>query len=299
MGRTAARVAITTLALAALFCSGAAAAAEGPSRQGHGKASISHQKPVKSQMSRKSVSVRPAKREIMTPLQRREMERQRAAAAAVEKAETVRRQTEIAEGVVEALYEVGRETGVPGEILHAVALNETGRNIGGRWMPWPYSITSGTNSWILESREEAEKKARELISRKIRNVDMSAMQFNLKHNGHRIDGDDHDYVETMLDPVEAARVGAGLIAANREALGKKGDWFEAAVRWYRWVEDDLQHAYRARLERNYAVARAQAQTLLRRAEAKATLALAMKRKPETQVADLPNPNEFLNDRVQY
>jgi hypothetical protein len=73
---------------------------------------------------------------------------------------------------------------IPTGLVHAVALAESGR-----WLkqdkttkPWPWTVTSGSDSFYLSSKEAAIAKVRELQASGRTNIDVGCMQINLHYH---------------------------------------------------------------------------------------------------------------------
>jgi Transglycosylase SLT domain len=73
---------------------------------------------------------------------------------------------------------------IPPGLVRAVAMAESGR-----WLaqdkstePWPWTVTSGADSFYLSSKEEAIAKVRELKASGRTNIDVGCMQINLHYH---------------------------------------------------------------------------------------------------------------------
>lgn len=73
---------------------------------------------------------------------------------------------------------------VPPGLVHAVAMAESGR-----WLeqdkathPWPWTVTSGSDSFYLSSKETAIAKVEELQANGRTNIDVGCMQINLHYH---------------------------------------------------------------------------------------------------------------------
>lgn len=113
-----------------------------------------------------------------------------------------------------------RATGVPLDVLRAIALTESGRNRGGRMQPWPWTLNAeGSGAWF-ESRAAAEAAAHRLADRGVRSIDLGCFQVN--HNWH---GEAFDSLEAMLDPDANALYAARFLGQLATELGS---WEAAA-----------------------------------------------------------------------
>ena len=79
-----------------------------------------------------------------------------------------------------------REQGIPPGLVQALALAESGRWHAdeGTTRPWPWTVTSGTDSFFLPSKPEALRKVEELRTEGRTNIDVGCMQVNLGYHGH-------------------------------------------------------------------------------------------------------------------
>jgi hypothetical protein len=80
-----------------------------------------------------------------------------------------------------------REQGIPPGLVQALALAESGRWHAdeGITRPWPWTVTSGTDSFFLPSKPEALRKVEELRTEGRTNIDVGCMQVNLATTGTR------------------------------------------------------------------------------------------------------------------
>jgi hypothetical protein len=139
-----------------------------------------------------------------------------------------------------AIVEGARRGGVPVEILHAIALTETGRNLGGRLRPSPWAINrEGKGHWF-RSREEALAFARESVAAGRPSFDVGCVQINYRWHGHAFPS-----IEAMLDPEWTATYAAQFL---RTLYEERGSWSEAAGA-YHSLTPQFANAYRARFDR--------------------------------------------------
>ena len=121
---------------------------------------------------------------------------------------------------------IERAHGIPRGLVQAVALAESGRwtaDDGGS-RPWPWTITSGDESYYLDSKEEALEKVRELQARGRTNIDVGCMQVNLHYHGHNFGS-----VEQALDPAANVQYAAGFLRSLRE---ESRSWGLATARYH-------------------------------------------------------------------
>lgn len=112
------------------------------------------------------------------------------------------------------------ETGVPPDILAAVALTETGRRQDGTVRPWAWSVNSeGQGTWF-DDPAQALAHARDRLAQGRTNLDIGCFQIN--YHWH---GDAFASVVEMFDPLANARYAARFL---RDLHAETGDWRLAA-----------------------------------------------------------------------
>ena len=118
------------------------------------------------------------------------------------------------DGVCAALArQAERAEGIPPGLVEAVALAESGRWLAdeGTTRPWPWTVTSGTDSFFFASKREALRKVQELRSQGRSNIDVGCMQINLGYHGHAFDS-----VAEALEPAVNVAYGAQFLRQLRE-----------------------------------------------------------------------------------
>jgi hypothetical protein len=140
----------------------------------------------------------------------------------------------------QAIVAGARRGGVPPEVLHAIALTETGRNAGGRVRPYPWAINrEGKGHWF-RSREEALAFAQESVAAGRPSIDVGCVQINFRWHGRALPSLEH-----MFDPEWTATYSAQIL---RTLYEERGSWSEAAGA-YHSLTPDLAQIYRARFDR--------------------------------------------------
>jgi len=107
---------------------------------------------------------------------------------------------------------VERAEGIPPGLMQAVALAESGR-----WQPstgesfaWPWTVTSGSDTFYLRSKAEALAKVRELRAAGRTNIDVGCMQVNLRWHGEAFAS-----LEQALEPARNVRYAADFLKRLR------------------------------------------------------------------------------------
>ncbi|MDS9467225.1 hypothetical protein RGQ15_06515 [Paracoccus sp. MBLB3053] len=147
-----------------------------------------------------------------------------------------------------AATRAAEETGVPGDILGALALTETGRRIDGIVRPWAWSVNAeGKGTWFDDS-QSAVAYAQDLVDQGRRNLDIGCFQLNYRWHSSGFSS-----VAQMFDPLENARYAARFVAQLHD---EKGDWRAAAGAFHSRTDqhaarylarfDDLRQAFRLR-----------------------------------------------------
>lgn len=134
-------------------------------------------------------------------------------------------------------------TGVPAEVLAAIALTESGRSRAGRMRPWPWTLhAEGRGHWF-DSAAAAADAAQALLDRGVRNVDVGCFQVN-----HRWHGAAFASLDVMLDPDTNALHAARFLAGLADELGS----WDAAVGAYHSRTPALAERYLARFRTHLA-----------------------------------------------
>ncbi len=130
--------------------------------------------------------------------------------------------------------------GVPTEILHAISLTETGRNLGGRMRPWPWAINREGEGYWFASRDEALAFAKASLEAGRRSFDVGCFQINYHWHGHNFAS-----LEAMFDQDVAADYAAQFLNSLH---GELGTW-SAAAGAYHSRTPEYASRYRARFDR--------------------------------------------------
>jgi hypothetical protein len=139
-----------------------------------------------------------------------------------------------------AIVNGARRAGVPAEVLHAVALTETGRKTGGRVRPFPWAINrEGQGHWF-KTREEALAFARQSVADGRPSFDVGCVQINYRWHGHAFPS-----LDDMFDPEWTATYAGQFL---RTLFEERGDWSQAAGAYHSLTADKAA-IYRARFDR--------------------------------------------------
>lgn len=139
-----------------------------------------------------------------------------------------------------AIVNGARRAGVPAEVLHAVALTETGRKTGGRVRPFPWAINrEGQGHWF-KTREEALAFAKQSVADGRPSFDVGCVQINYRWHGHAFPS-----LDDMFDPEWTATYAGQFL---RTLYEERGDWSQAAGAYHSLTADKAA-IYRERFDR--------------------------------------------------
>ena len=147
------------------------------------------------------------------------------------------------DGVCAALAsQAEREQGIPPGLVQALALAESGRWHAdeGTTRPWPWTVTSGTDSFFLPSKPEALRKVEELRTEGRTNIDVGCMQVNLGYHGHAFAS-----LAEALEPASNVAYAAQFLKQLRE---ETRSWARATAR-YHSAHPERGQAYREKVYR--------------------------------------------------
>ena len=131
------------------------------------------------------------------------------------------------------------ETGVPGNVLVAITLTETGRSLDGRLQPWPWTVNEGGEGHWFPDRATAERFAEELLRAGKTSFDVGCFQINYRWHGEAFEG-----VAAMFDPDRNARHAARFLT---DLAAEGGSWSDAAGAYHSRTEA-LAARYRTRFD---------------------------------------------------
>jgi hypothetical protein len=138
---------------------------------------------------------------------------------------------------VDHAAEKERAERIPRGLVQAVALAESGR-----WLrqdnstrPWPWTVTSGSDSFYLASKSEAIAKVEELQASGRTNIDVGCMQINLHYHP-----DAFATLEEAFDPVQNIAYGTKFLKDLRHQTRSWGK----ATAYYHSQNRDRGQAYR-------------------------------------------------------
>lgn len=121
-----------------------------------------------------------------------------------------------------------KDSGVPYDVLMAIAKTETGRSVKGRFQPWPWTInTRGMGKWY-DSRSALLQHAQENLARGETSFDVGCFQINYRWHGQHFAS-----LSDMIDPVVNARYAARFLT---QLYHEFGNWTDAAGAYHSRTE---------------------------------------------------------------
>ncbi len=139
-----------------------------------------------------------------------------------------------------AIAKAARRGGVPVEVLHAVALTETGQHRDGRMRAWPWAINREGKGYWFKTHDEALAFGKQSLAAGRTSFDVGCVQINYRWHGHAFPS-----IEEMFDPEWTATYAAQFL---RTLYEERGSWSEAAGA-YHSLTPDKPMTYRARFDR--------------------------------------------------
>lgn len=143
----------------------------------------------------------------------------------------------------QAIALAAQQTGVPQEILLAVALTESGRKTAQGNQPWPWALNQGGEGLWFASKAEALDHLNSVLASGVSNIDIGCFQLNWRWHGEAFAS-----AEAMIDPGRNATYAADHLLRLRR---QTGSW-EKAVSSYHSATPDLAERYMARFLPIYA-----------------------------------------------
>jgi hypothetical protein len=131
----------------------------------------------------------------------------------------------------QAIGVAARADRVPGKLMGAIGLVETGRPdpISGAWHPWPWAINAEGRGMFFDSKPEAIAAVRSLQAAGIRSIDVGCMQVNLMHHPNAFAS-----LDEAFDPSSNALYAGRFLG---ELFQRSGNWIVAAG-WYHSTTSD-------------------------------------------------------------
>ncbi|MEQ8665362.1 MAG: transglycosylase SLT domain-containing protein [Rhodospirillales bacterium] len=131
----------------------------------------------------------------------------------------------------EATGQVERERGIPRHLLTAISLAESGRwdGVNGATHAWPWTVTSGEQTWKLDSKAEAIARVDALRGAGTTNIDVGCMQINMRYHP-----DAFTSLDAAFDPLTNARYAGQFLSDLYET---SRNWLTAAGNYHSNTEE--------------------------------------------------------------
>lgn len=135
--------------------------------------------------------------------------------------------------------------GVPPNVLFAIALQESGTNLRGKLIPWPWTLGIAGNPQRYSTRAAACAALRLALSDiPATRIDVGLGQINVGYHGHRV-----EHPCALLDPYRNLGIASTILSENH-APGE--DWLLAVGRYHRPAGGEIAARYRDRVQRHLA-----------------------------------------------
>jgi Transglycosylase SLT domain len=162
---------------------------------------------------------------------------------------------------------VSKESGVPIDILSAVALTETGMHKSGHFFPYPWSANVEGKGFRFQNKADAVLSAQSWLKQGITSFDTGCMQLNWRWHGKSFRDVNH-----IFEPYANVRYAANYLKSHYVALGS---WAAAVGRYHSGTEQ-YASVYR------------------RKVAANRNLAVKALKVPAVTLASLTFPSDFTN-----
>jgi tetratricopeptide (TPR) repeat protein len=134
------------------------------------------------------------------------------------------------------IYE--RSQRIPQGLLTAISYTESGREVNGQRIPWPWTINVGGDGRYFETKEQAVAAVRKLLDEGQRSIDVGCMQINLRYHPNAFRD-----IEQAFDPSANVAYGAQYL---KSLHGIQGSWPKAVER-YHSSDDGRRTEYREKV----------------------------------------------------
>ena len=127
---------------------------------------------------------------------------------------------------LKAAIPAAKRLNIPGGLLQAISLKETGRWDQKRGMsyPWPWTVTAGGKGIYFATKKEAIHKVQVLRQKGLRNIDVGCMQINLFYHPNAFDN-----LDQAFDPLTNTRYAADFLT---NLFKNNGSWNLAIQRYH-------------------------------------------------------------------
>jgi tetratricopeptide (TPR) repeat protein len=127
---------------------------------------------------------------------------------------------------------------IPAGLLMAVAFVESGRDVGGERIPWPWTVNASGDGAYFERKADAIAAVRKRLDEGERSIDVGCMQVNLRYHPNAFRD-----LETAFDPAANVAYAAQYL---RSLYHLQGSWAKAVER-YHSSDDGRREEYREKV----------------------------------------------------
>ncbi|MDX2225059.1 MAG: transglycosylase SLT domain-containing protein [Rhodospirillaceae bacterium] len=131
-----------------------------------------------------------------------------------------------------------RSLKIPAGLLLAVAFVESGREVGGERIPWPWTMNAGGDGAYFDRKADAIAAVRKRLDDGERSIDVGCMQVNLRYHPNAFRD-----LETAFDPAANVAYAAQYL---RSLYRLQGSWAKAVER-YHSSDDGRREEYREKV----------------------------------------------------
>ena len=145
------------------------------------------------------------------------------------------------EAVPAGYRSIASESGIPHTLLYAVALTESGKQVGSIqiYRPWPWTLNVAGQGYFFESRQAAWQALMAHLKDGKRSIDIGLMQVNWRYHQEKLGTPWH-----ALDPYFNLRVGAGILQA---CYNTRQDWWASVGCYHSPTNPQRAEQYRRRV----------------------------------------------------
>lgn len=132
--------------------------------------------------------------------------------------------------------------GIPTHLLKAISLVESGKNVNGHFIAWPWTINVEGKGYIFKTKSEAIQAVSMHQAAGKTSIDVGPMQINLKHHAHAFRN-----LDEAFDPQKNIAYGAKFLTA---LYAKCGNW-NTAVAYYHSASPKFHNIYKQKVLTNW------------------------------------------------
>lgn len=131
---------------------------------------------------------------------------------------------------------------IPSKLLKAIAVTESGKQVDGKFIPWPWTLNVEGTPYFYSNKPEAVGALKQFIASGKSNIDVGMMQINLKHHPHAFSSP-----EEALDPYRNIHYAAQFLTDLKK---QTNNWLEAVGRYHSSIPQH-HNRYRAQVMKTW------------------------------------------------